>query len=131
MLIRPRLGFALLAPVIVTKLAIAQEQKGDMPSLIKPADAVALMDAEQARQTEAYTLGVQTVLWGMQWVKVGQTLRISAAPLPQGTKRNPVDPSPHNVPGIKFEKLSISHELRGFSFVPGICHSKSGFPRLS
>jgi hypothetical protein len=35
------------------------------------------------------------------------------------------------VPGIKFEKLSISHELGGLSFVPGICHSKSGFSRLS
>jgi hypothetical protein len=35
------------------------------------------------------------------------------------------------VPGIQLEKLSIPHELRGLSFVPGICHSKSGFPRLS
>jgi hypothetical protein len=34
-LMRPRLGFALLALVIVTKLAIAQEQKGAMPSLLK------------------------------------------------------------------------------------------------
>jgi hypothetical protein len=89
MLIRSRLGFALLALVIVTKLAIAQEQEGAIPSLIKPADAVARMDAEQARETEAYTLGVQAVLWGMQWVKVGQTLRISAAPLPQGSDLPP------------------------------------------
>jgi len=112
MLIRPRLGFALLALVIVTKLAIAQEQKGAMPSLIKPADAVALMDAEQARQTEAYTLGVQTVLWGMQWVKVGQTMRVGAAPLPQETKRNPVDPSPHGINVWGHAQALATHELR-------------------
>ena len=100
MLIRPLLGFALLALVIMTKLAIAQEQKGAIPSLLKPADAVARMNAEQARETEAYTLGVQTVLWGMQWVKAGQTLRVGAAPLPQGTKSTPVDPSPHGITRI-------------------------------
>jgi hypothetical protein len=96
----------------VTKLAIAQEQGGTIPSLIKPADAFARMDAEQARETEAYTLGVQTVLWGMQWVKVGQTLRISAAPLPQGTKRNPVDPSPHGINVWGYARELLTHELR-------------------
>jgi hypothetical protein len=80
MLLRPRLGLALLALVIVTKLAIAQEpqQKGTIPSLLKPADAVARMNAEQARETEAYTLGVQTVLWGCngsRWVKPCASLR--------------------------------------------------------
>jgi hypothetical protein len=112
MLIRPRLGFALLALVIVTKLAIAQEQKGAIPSLLKPADAVARMNAQQARETEAYTLGVQAVLWGMQWVKVGQTLRISAAPLPQGTKRTPVDPSPHGINVWGHARALLTHELR-------------------
>jgi hypothetical protein len=62
MLIRPRFGFALLALVIMTKLAIAQEREGAIPSLIKPVDAVGRMNAQQARQTEANTLGVQTVL---------------------------------------------------------------------
>jgi hypothetical protein len=112
MLIRPRLGFALLVLLIVTKSAIAQEQKGIIPSLIKPADAVARMDAEQARQTEAYTLGVQTVLWGMQWVKAGQTMRVHAAPLPQGTKRNPVDPSPHGINVWGHARALFTHELR-------------------
>ncbi|MFH1027171.1 MAG: hypothetical protein V1791_04130 [Pseudomonadota bacterium] len=40
-------------------------------SLIRPADAFARMSAEQAREIEAYTLGVQTVNWGMQFVKAG------------------------------------------------------------
>jgi hypothetical protein len=97
LLTRPGLGFALLALVLVTKSAIAQAEQGTTPSLIKPADAAARMDAEQARETEAYTLGVQTALWGMQWVKAGQTLRVGAAPLPQGMERNPVDPSPHGI----------------------------------
>ncbi len=112
MLIRPRLGFALLALVIVTKLAVAQEREGTIPALIKPADAVARMNAQQARETEAYTLGVQTVLWGMQWVKVGQTLRVGTAPLPQGTKRNPVDPSPHGINLWGHARALATHELR-------------------
>jgi len=36
------------------------------------------MSEEQVRENEAYTLGVQAVLWGMQWVKAGQTLRAFA-----------------------------------------------------
>jgi hypothetical protein len=32
------------------------------PSLIEPAEAAARMTAEQAKETDAYTLGVQTVL---------------------------------------------------------------------
>jgi hypothetical protein len=70
------------------------------------------MDAEQARETEAYTLGVQTVLWGMQWVKGGQTLRVAAAPLPPGTKRAPVDPSPHGINVWGHAKELLTHELR-------------------
>jgi hypothetical protein len=112
MLMRPQLGFALLAFIIVAKSAIAQEQEGAIPSLIKPADAVARMDAEPAREMEAYTLGVQTVLWGMQWVKAGQTLRRFAAPLPQGTARTPVDPSPHGINVWGHTAALLTHELR-------------------
>ncbi|MGD0826900.1 MAG: DUF1214 domain-containing protein [Desulfobaccales bacterium] len=112
MLIRPRHGFVLFSLVIMTKLAIAQEREGTIPSLIKPADAVARMDAEQARETEAYTLGVQTVLWGMQWVKAGQTMRVAAAPLPQGTKGIPVDPSPHGINVWGHARALLTHELR-------------------
>ena len=42
---------------------------------IPAADAFGRMSAEQAREAEAYSLGVQTVLWGMQWVKAGAGLR--------------------------------------------------------
>lgn len=112
MLIRPRLGFTLLALVIVTKLAVAQEWEGTIPSLIKPADAVARMNAQQARETEAYTLGVQVVLWGMQWVKAGQTLRLAAAPLPQGKKPNPVDQCPHGINVWGHAQALATHELR-------------------
>lgn len=112
MLIRSRLLFALLALFILTKSAIAQEQKGAIPSLLKPADAVARMNAQHARETEAYTLSVQAVLWGMQWVKAGQTLRVGAAPLPQGTKRNPVDPSPHGINVWGHARALLTHELR-------------------
>ena len=112
MLIRTRLGFVLLALAIVTKSAIAQEQKAAPPSLLKPADAVVRMNAEQARETEAYTLSVQAVLWGMQWVKAAQTLRVAAGPLPQGTKRHPVDPSPHGINVWGHARALATHELR-------------------
>ena len=112
MLMRPQLGFALLALIIVAKSAIAQEQEGAIPSLIKPADAVARMDAEPAREMEAYTLGVQTVLWGMQWVKAGQTLRRVAAPLPQGTAGIPVDGSPHGINVWGHAAALLTPELR-------------------
>jgi hypothetical protein len=48
----------------------------------------------------------------MQWVKVGQTLRISAAPLPQGTKRTLVDPSPHGINVWGHAQALLTHELR-------------------
>jgi hypothetical protein len=111
-LTRPRLCLALLALVIVTKSAIAQGLEGAIPSLIKPADAVARMDAEQARETEDYTLGVQTVLWGMQWVKAGQSMRVVATPLPQGMARNPADPSPHGINVWGHARALLTHEIR-------------------
>lgn len=51
-----------------------------VPSLIKPADAAARLSADQAPEMEAYTLGIQAVLWGMQWVKAGQTMRAASSP---------------------------------------------------
>jgi hypothetical protein len=48
----------------------------------------------------------------MQWVKVGQTLRVGAAPLPRGTKRNPVDPSPHGINVWGLARALATHELR-------------------
>jgi hypothetical protein len=47
---------------------------------MKATDAAKRMTADQAREADAYTLGVQAVLWGMQWVKAGQTLRAASSP---------------------------------------------------
>ena len=51
-----------------------------MRSLIKATDAAQRMTADHAREAEGYTLGVQAVHWGMQWVKAGQTLRAMSSP---------------------------------------------------
>lgn len=107
-----RLVFVLLTFVIVTKSAIAQDPKGVIPTLIKPAEAIARMNAEQARETEAYTLGVQTVIWGMQWVKAAQTMRSVSAPLPQGRPRNPIDPTPHGINIWGHAQQLLTHEIR-------------------
>jgi hypothetical protein len=79
---------------------------------MKPADAAARMEAEQARELEAYTLGVQTVIWGMQRVKAGQTLRNFAAPLPAGASALPFDPSAHGINAWGHARSLITHELR-------------------
>ena len=97
MLIRPRLAFTLLALFIVTKLAIAQEQKGSIPSLLKPADAVARMDTGQARRDGGLYPGGADGALGDAVGQGGSTCRLAAAPLPQRTKRTPVDPSPHGI----------------------------------
>jgi hypothetical protein len=92
-----RLCLVLLAFGFLTTSASAQGQNAAVPALIKPADAFARMDAGQAREVEAYTLGVQAVIWSMQWVKGGQVMHSASAPLPQGTKPNAVDPTPHGI----------------------------------
>jgi hypothetical protein len=109
---RHRLVFVLLTLTIVAKSAIAQEQKGVIPTLIKPSEAVARMNADQSREAEAYTLGVQTVLWGMQWVKAAQIMRLISAPLPQGTLRKPIDPAPHGINIWGHAQELLTHEIR-------------------
>jgi hypothetical protein len=67
------------------------------PSLMPEADAYARMNGEQARETWAYTLGVQAAIWGMQWVKAAQLCRALSAPLPAGERPGPLDARPHGV----------------------------------
>jgi hypothetical protein len=67
------------------------------PTLSKAPEAFARLSVEQGRETEAYTLGVQAVLWGMQWVKAGEAFRLFTRPLAEGVERSPFDPPPHAV----------------------------------
>ncbi|HEY7000425.1 MAG TPA: DUF1214 domain-containing protein [Candidatus Udaeobacter sp.] len=67
------------------------------PTLMKAPEAFARMTENQARETEAYTLGVQAVLWGTQWVKAGETFRLFSRPLPAGQERSPYDQNPHGI----------------------------------
>jgi hypothetical protein len=67
------------------------------PSLMKATEAFDQMTEDEVRETQAYTLGVQAVTWGMQWVKGGQALRLFSEPLLQGATRSPYDPKPHGV----------------------------------
>ena len=78
--------------------ALAHAQGNDAPStLMKAPEAFARMSPEQVREIEAYTLGVQAVLWGMQWVKAGQAFRMFSDPLPEGQSRSRYDPAPHAI----------------------------------
>jgi hypothetical protein len=79
---------------------------------MKPADAAARMEAEQARELEIHALGVETVIWGMQRVKAAQTLRNFAAPLPAGVVAPPFDPAPHGVNVWGHARALITHEFR-------------------
>jgi hypothetical protein len=64
---------------------------------MKAPAAVARMNADQVRETEAYTLGVQAVLWGMQWVKAGKSFRMFSQPLLVGLEHSPYDPLSHGI----------------------------------
>jgi hypothetical protein len=64
---------------------------------MKAPDAFARLTEDQARETEAYTLGVQAVLWGMQWVKAGESYRMFTRPLARGAERSPYDSNPHGI----------------------------------
>jgi hypothetical protein len=76
------------------------------------ADAYARMNAENARETSAYALGVQAAIWGMQWVKGAQLARRFAAPLPAGERRAPLDPLPHAVNVWGHARALPTHESR-------------------
>jgi hypothetical protein len=64
---------------------------------MKAPEAFAHLPEDQVRETVAYTLGVQTVLWGTQWVKAGETFRMVSRPLPDGATRSPCAPNPHGI----------------------------------
>jgi hypothetical protein len=66
-------------------------------ALIDANEAFERMTAEHAAGARAYALGSEAVIWGMQFVKGGQALRLFSAPLPAGSERSPLDPRPHGV----------------------------------
>jgi hypothetical protein len=76
---------------------LRQDERADPAVLMGPAEALARMEKEQAVELKAYVLGVQAVIWGMQWVKAGQALRLFSTPLPSGATRSPLDPRGHEV----------------------------------
>ncbi|HEY7303617.1 MAG TPA: DUF1254 domain-containing protein [Bryobacteraceae bacterium] len=91
--------FSLLLVLRFGGLALAQSPSKQAPpkAFMEATQAFARMDEEKARETEAYTLGVQSVLWGLQWVKAGESFRMFTAPLPAGTQRSPYDSNPHGI----------------------------------
>ncbi len=107
-------GSAMLALITLpARTAIAQAVSASPNSfLIKPAEAAARMSAEQAKETDAYTLGVQTVLWGMQWVKAGQTLRAITLPLAAGSSLKSIDFTPHGLNIWGHARALLTHEMR-------------------
>jgi hypothetical protein len=64
---------------------------------MKAPDAFARMTEDQVAETQAYTLGVQAVLWGMQWVKASEAFRMISAPRPAASPRSPYDSLPHGI----------------------------------
>src|SRR5262245_13217221 len=66
-------------------------------AFLRAPDAIGRLSQEQAAETFAYTLGVQAAIWGIQWVKAGEALRLFSKPLSPGQERSLVDQSPHGI----------------------------------
>jgi hypothetical protein len=66
-------------------------------AFLRAPDAIGRLSQEQAAETFAYTLGVQSVLWGAQWVKASEAFRLHIAPLAPDKPRSPYDSLPHGV----------------------------------
>ncbi len=77
--VRTKLRYHSLPTIAVLLVALpandAAAQEYATGPLLTPAEAMAQLSCDEAREAEAYTLGVQTVLWAMQWVKAGAALR--------------------------------------------------------
>jgi hypothetical protein len=79
---------------------VPQQREGgsaESDVLMGPTEAFARMEEDQTAELRAYVLGVEAVIWGMQWVKGGQALRLFSAPLPSGANPSPVDPRGHGI----------------------------------
>ena len=68
-----------------------------VPTFLKAPEAFGRLTEAEASEAFAYTLGVQAVLWGLQWVKAAEALRMYSSPLPGGAQHSPYDPQPHAV----------------------------------
>ncbi len=107
-----RLASAVLRPAAVQPSQGAAPGPGAAaPSLIRPAVAAARLSAAQAREADAYTLGVQAVLWGMQWVKAAQTLQASSSPA-LGARLGVPDASALGVNLWHHNRTLVTHEVR-------------------
>lgn len=95
--------------VIAGPPAAARAETG--PFLNSVAAYERMTDAD-VRETEAYTLGVQTVLWGTQFVKAGAGLRKFAQPLPAGIAKPAIDPQAHAYNTWGHAKALLTHEIR-------------------
>ncbi len=101
---------ALCLPLAIVTSAFAQEQTPG--PFLNSDQAYERMTPYAAKETEAYALGVQTVMWGMQFVKASAALRLFASPLPAGQPRSPVDPSPHALNVFGHARQTLTHEIR-------------------
>jgi hypothetical protein len=91
------LSLVLAVSLAVSSVFAQSTPPSPPPALMKAPGAFARMTEDQVRETEAYTLGVQAVLWGMQWVKAGEAFRLFSRPLPAGQERSPYDQNPHGI----------------------------------
>ncbi|WNY26647.1 DUF1214 domain-containing protein [Methanolapillus ohkumae] len=80
--------------------------------LLSTNEAFERMTEQQALETHAYSLGLQTVLWGMQIVKGAIVFSRMTAPLPKGMPVLPSDDQAHGVNIWGHARGLRTHELR-------------------
>ncbi len=85
--------FALVVLAPITQAAQPEMRGPFLPQN----EAYDLMTDAQTEEAEAYALGIQAYLWGMKYVRSGQSHRIFASPLPEDKERSPVEALPPRV----------------------------------
>ena len=80
--------------------------------LMEPEQAFERMKEDQAAELRAYVLGVAAVIWSMQWVKAGRTLRNFSARLPPGAARQPIDPAAHGINVWGHARARLTDKIR-------------------
>ena len=98
--------------VLITTSSLAGATPNTSGPLLTPEQALKRISFADSKEIDAYTLGTQTVFWGMQWVKMRAFLGLVTGPLPEGHQQALFDPMPHAYNIYGHGRAPLTHEIR-------------------